>query len=182
METEFDVIVCGAGAAGSTSAGMLAQDKDLRVLLLEAGPRRRRRFSCSRASADSDPTSAPTIETGYFDDPADLREAVEAYRFAEAITEDEAMRPYRGASVIQGKGSNEEVAAYIRTAANTFWHQCGTARAGVDDGAVVDAELRVHGVENLRVADASVPPRVTSGNTMAPSVVIGYRAAQLIRR
>lgn len=129
-----------------------------------------------------DPTSVPAIETGYFDDPADLRDAVEAYRFAEAITEDEAMRPYRGASVLPGKGSDEEIAAYIRTAANTFWHQCGTARAGVDNGAVVDAELQVHGVENLRVADASVLPRVTSGNTMAPSVVIGYRAAQLIRR
>ncbi|MDF2256829.1 GMC oxidoreductase [Streptantibioticus ferralitis] len=80
-----------------------------------------------------------------------------------------------------GGVSDAEVAACIRAAASTFWHQCGTARIGVDGDAVVDSELRVRGLEGLRVADASVLPRVTSGNTMAPCVVIGHRAASLIR-
>ncbi|WP_269857557.1 GMC family oxidoreductase [Streptomyces sp. RPT161] len=131
--------------------------------------------------ADANPASAPVIETGYFDEPDDLRDAVEAYRFAEQIAHTEAMRPYRGSRAIPGGVSDAEVAAYIRAAASTFWHQCGTARVGVDGDAVVDSELRVRGLEGLRVADASVLPRVTSGNTMAPCVVIGHRAAGLIR-
>jgi choline dehydrogenase len=133
--------------------------------------------------ADADPASAPVIETGHFDEPEDLREAVEAYRFAEAIADAEAMRPYRGTHKIPADRSDAGVAAYIRAAATTFWHQCGTARIGADNDsdAVLDAELRVRGVENLRVADASALPRVTSGNTMAPCVVVGHRAAGLIR-
>lgn len=131
--------------------------------------------------ADADPASAPLIDTGFFDEPDDLRDAVEAYRFAESIAHAKAMDPYRGTRAIPGDVSDDEVAAYIRAAASTFWHQCGTARIGLDENAVVDAELRVRGFENLRVADASVLPRVTSGNTMAPCVVIGYQAASLIR-
>ncbi|MCO5974853.1 GMC family oxidoreductase [Actinoallomurus soli] len=129
----------------------------------------------------ADPASAPVIETGYFDEPEDLRDAVEAYRFAQEIAHAPAMGPYRGSRAIPGTVSDAEVAAYIRTAAGTFWHQCGTARIGAGGDAVVDSELRVRGVAGLRVADASVLPRVTSGNTMAPCVVIGHRAAGLIR-
>src|SRR5262249_52781271 len=100
--------------------------------------------------ADACPTSAPVIETGYFDEPHDLRDAVEAYRFAESIADTEAMRPYRGSGAIPGNVSDDQVAAYIRAAASTFWHQCGTARIGVDRYAVVDSELRVRGLERLR--------------------------------
>jgi choline dehydrogenase len=121
------------------------------------------------------------IETGYLTEPEDLRDSVEAYRFAESIAGAEAMRPYRGPHTIPGSLSDAEVAAYIRTAASTFWHQCGTTRVGVDAQAVVDSELRVRGLRNLRVADASVLPRVTSGNTMAPCVLIGHRAAGFIQ-
>lgn len=133
--------------------------------------------------ADADPASAPVIETGFFDEPGDLRDAVEAYRFAEEIAHADAMSPYRGSVAIPGKGSDAELAAYIRTAATTFWHQCGTARVGTDADAdaVVDSELRVRGVEALRIADASVLPRATSGNTMAPCMIIGHRAAALLR-
>jgi choline dehydrogenase len=142
------------------------------------GMRLRSRGSVRLTSAD--PASAPVIETGYFDEPDDLRDAVEAYRFAEQIAGTEAMRPYRGSRAVSGAESDVEIATYIRAAASTFWHQCGTARMGVDAESVVDPELRVRGVEGLRVADASVLPRVTSGNTMAPCVVIGHRAAGLI--
>jgi len=120
------------------------------------------------------------IESGFFDEPDDLGDAVEAYRFAEAIAHAEAMRPYQGSRAIPGKVSDAEVAAYIRAAAVTYWHQCGTARIGLDSDAVVDSELRVRGLAGLRIADASVLPRVTSGNTMAPCVVVGHRAAGLI--
>jgi choline dehydrogenase len=131
--------------------------------------------------ADADPMSPPVIETGYFDEPDDVRDAVEAYRFADEIARSSAMRTYQASRAILESGSDAEVAAYLRTAATTFWHQCGTARMGTDADAVVDSELRVRGVTGLRIADASVLPRVTTGNTMAPSVVIGYRAAGLLR-
>ncbi|MBR7828307.1 GMC family oxidoreductase N-terminal domain-containing protein [Actinospica sp. MGRD01-02] len=132
--------------------------------------------------ADADPASTPVIETGFFTEPEDLHDAVEAYRFAETVADAPAMRRYRGERAIPGPASDADVAAYLRTAASTFWHQCGTARIGAADDAdaVVDHELRVRGTQNLRIADASVLPRVTSGNTMAPSVVVGYRAAALI--
>lgn len=70
---------------------------------------------------------------------------------------------------------------FVRDAAVTFWHQCGTAKMGQDRLSVVDAGLRVRGLDGLRVADASILPRIPVGNTMAPCVVIGERAADLIR-
>ena len=130
--------------------------------------------------ADADPASAPVIETGFLDEPQDVKDAVEAYRFAQTVAGAEAMRPYLGARAIPGDVSDAEIAAYIRAAAVTFWHQCGTARMGIGADAVVDSELRVRGISGLRVADASVLPHVTSGNTMAPCVAVGYRAARLI--
>lgn len=77
----------------------------------------------------------------------------------------------------RGRAAMEQ---FIRNAAVTFWHQCGTAKMGRDPGSVVDHQLRVYGTDNLRIADASIMPRITIGNTMAPCVVIGERAADLI--
>ena len=73
-----------------------------------------------------------------------------------------------------------KVRDYVRRTAITYHHQVGTCRMGVDPGAVVDPRLRVHGIHGLRVADASVMPVVTSGNTNAPTLMIGERAADFI--
>jgi len=70
---------------------------------------------------------------------------------------------------------------YIRDAAMSFWHQTSTARMGRDAMSVVDGNLKVYGVDNLRIADGSIMPRVTTGNTMAPCVIVGERAAEIIR-
>lgn len=70
---------------------------------------------------------------------------------------------------------------FIRRSAVTYWHQSGTAKMGRDDMSVVDNELKVYGVDGLRIADASIMPRITVGNTMAPCVVIGERASDMIR-
>ncbi|WP_253875379.1 GMC oxidoreductase, partial [Mycobacterium asiaticum] len=68
-----------------------------------------------------------------------------------------------------------------RNAVTTYWHECGTAKMGRDSMSVVDGHLKVYGVEGLRVADASILPRITVANTMAPCVVIGERAAEFIQ-
>ena len=74
----------------------------------------------------------------------------------------------------------EEVRRYVRETAITYHHQVGTCRMGDDADAVVGPRLRVHGIEGLRVADASVMPTVTTGNTNAPSIMIGERAAEFV--
>ena len=91
----------------------------------------------------------------------------------------DAFRPYVSHEAIPGVGSKIDD-SFIRDAAVTYWHQCGTARMGLDDMSVVDAQLRVYGIRNLRIADASIMPRITTGNTMAPSVLIGERMAEIL--
>jgi choline dehydrogenase len=74
-----------------------------------------------------------------------------------------------------------ELANYIRNGAFSFWHQTSTAKMGRDEMCVVDADLKVYGIDNLRIADGSIMPRVTTGNTMAPCVIIAERAADILR-
>ena len=81
-----------------------------------------------------------------------------------------------------GDLSGKALEDFIRDAAVTYWHQSCTARMGRDSLSVVDGSLRVYGIDGLRVADASVMPRVTTGNTQAPCAIIGERAAELIRK
>ena len=74
-----------------------------------------------------------------------------------------------------------ELEHFIRDAALTYWHETCTAKMGRDAMAVVDGKLKVYGIDNLRIADGSIMPRVTTGNTMAPCVIIGERAAEVLR-
>jgi choline dehydrogenase len=80
-----------------------------------------------------------------------------------------------------GKLKGIELENFIRDAAITSWHQTCTAKMGRDAMSVVDANLKVYGIENLRIADGSIMPRVTTGNTMAPCVVIGERAGEILK-
>jgi choline dehydrogenase len=75
-----------------------------------------------------------------------------------------------------------ELESFVRDAVTTYWHEACTAKMGQDEASVVDAKLRVYGVENLRIADGSIMPRITTANTMAPCVIIGERAADILRR
>jgi choline dehydrogenase len=70
---------------------------------------------------------------------------------------------------------------FIRDAAGTYWHQTCTAKMGRDSLAVVDGNLKVYGIENLRIADGSIMPRITTGNTMAPCLIIGERAGAILK-
>jgi choline dehydrogenase len=95
---------------------------------------------------------------------------------AAALREWGAVERYPGPSV----DTRDAVRSYVRATAITYHHQVGTCKMGLDEAAVVDPRLRVHGVDGLRVADASIMPTVTTGNTNAPSIMIGERVADFI--
>jgi choline dehydrogenase len=90
------------------------------------------------------------------------------------------LRAFVSREVMPGNLKGRDFGDFVRLAATTYWHPSGTAKMGRDDLAVVDGALRVYGIDNLRIADASIMPRITSGNIMAPCVVIGERAAQML--
>jgi choline dehydrogenase len=120
------------------------------------------------------------IDANTFADPADLKAGIAAVELCREIGNSAALRPFVSREVMPGDLKGRDLENFIRDAATSYWHQCGTAKMGRDAASVVDASLRVYGIENLRVADASIMPRITTGNTMAPSVIIGERAAQMI--
>ena len=94
----------------------------------------------------------------------------------------EAFAGIRKREVLPGPSvkSKADMEAFLRKACSTFFHPVGTCRMGTGSDAVVDPELRVHGVEGLRVADASIMPSITTGNTNAPSILIGWKAAEML--
>ena len=93
-----------------------------------------------------------------------------------------ALRPFVKREVMPGGLKGRDLETFVREAAVSYHHQTGTAKMGRDPMSVVDGNLAVYGVKGLRIADGSVMPRVTTGNTMAPCVVIGERAAEILRR
>ena len=124
------------------------------------------------------------IHANYLGDSAghDLRMLVEAVRISRRIFAQSPFDPYRGAEIHPGADIDDEraIEAFVRRKAETVYHPVGTCRMGNDDEAVVDSELRVHGLHGLRVVDASVMPDLPSGNTNAPTIMIAERAADLI--
>ncbi len=122
------------------------------------------------------------IDPRYLTDEADLRRLVAGLRTARRIFETGALRPYVSGPMAPyaGQGGEEELAQWVRERAETLYHPVGTCRMGADAGSVVDPELRVRGVERLRVADASIMPTLNRGHTHAPAVMIGEKAADLL--
>ena len=130
----------------------------------------------------SDPADPVKIDANYLGDPHDLKELVAGLSMAREIGNSGALRPFTGREIAPGSLNPEELEGFFRDGLGTFWHQCGTARMGRDAMSVVDGKLKVYGVDGLRIADASILPRVTTGNTMAPCVVIGEQASAFLRR
>ena len=132
----------------------------------------------------SDPFDAPVIDPNYFSDSRDVDTLVRALNRAQEILSAPALDEYRGDMLAPGNQvqTDEGMAEYVRQHASTIYHPVGTCKMGGDALAVVDNHLRVHDVEGLRVVDASIMPRVTSGNTNAPTIAIAERAADLIMR
>jgi choline dehydrogenase len=124
-----------------------------------------------------EPEDPVRIEANTLADPADMIAAIAAIERIRAIGNSPNLREFVKREVMPGNLDGPELQNYIRDAASTFWHLVGTAKMGRDEMSVVDSDLAVYGIENLRVADASVMPRITTANTMAPCVVIGEQAA-----
>ena len=129
----------------------------------------------------SNPLDPIQIEENALSDPDDLKAAIACVDLCREIGNSVPLRPFTKREVMPGNLKGAALKNFIRDAASTYWHQTCTAKMGRDSMSVVDANLNVYGIENLRVADGSIMPRITTGNTMAPCVVIGERAAEVIR-
>jgi choline dehydrogenase len=128
-----------------------------------------------------DPSDPVVIEANMFDHPDDMRIAVAAVELAREIGNSAALDRYTRREVQPGDLKGRKLHDFIRNDASSYWHQTCTARMGRDDMSVVDSRLKVHGLDGLRVADGSIMPRITTGNTMAPCIVIGERASDMIK-
>ena len=128
-------------------------------------------------SAPADPAR---IDANYLGDPQDLKDLIAGLSIAREIGNSVALRPFAGREIAPGSLNTAELERFFRDGLGTFWHQSCTAKMGRDAMSVVDGKLKVYGVDGLRIADASIMPRVTTGNTMAPCVVIGEQAAALL--
>jgi choline dehydrogenase len=133
---------------------------------------------------DDKAASAPKIKFNYMSHPDDWADFRRCVRLSRDILQQQPMDPFRGPEIQPGddQTSDAQIDAFIRDNAESAYHPCGTVRMGaVDDPAsVVDPELKVIGVERLRVADSSIFPRITNGNLNAPSIMTGEKAADHI--
>jgi choline dehydrogenase-like flavoprotein len=126
---------------------------------------------------------APVIDPRFYSEPDDLDDMARGLRLARRVLEAPAWERVRGAEIRPGRDvqSDDALKDYIRASSQTCFHPVGTCAMGKDAEYVVDAELRVRGVEALRVVDASIIPRMIGGNTNAPVIMIAEKAADMIR-
>jgi choline dehydrogenase len=130
----------------------------------------------------ANPLDKPAAHFNYLNEAHDLQELVEGYRKINELIMQPAFIAFRGERTdpVPEIKSTSEVGNWIRATASTDFHPCGSCRMGNDDNSVVDAEMKVHGIEGLRVVDASVIPQIISGNLNAPTQMIAARAADFI--
>jgi choline dehydrogenase len=157
----------GAASAWTLAPGLARPDSRGEVLL-----------------ASADPFAAPLVHANFLAEPSDLQAMVRCVELCREIGNAAGCAPFRRREVFPGPLKGAALQDFVRNAAGTYFHQSGTAKMGraSDRAAVVDGQLRVFGIEGLRVADASIMPSIATGNTMAPTVVIAERAAEILRR
>ena len=132
----------------------------------------------------SDPSDMPLINPNYLADPYDREMSIRGLKLAQSILAQDALRPYILAERLPGPDvkTDQDYFDFICTHSKTSHHCAGTCRMGIDQAAVLDPRLRVNGFEALRVADASIMPNVNSSNTNAPTIMIGEKAADMIKQ
>ena len=139
------------------------------------------RGSVSLASAD--PLATPLIDPAFLSHADDLPRMVRGFKLMRRVLQQPALAQQGGRElqVSASAQTDEQIAEFIRSRGDTIYHPVGSCRMGPCADDVVDAQLRVHGVQGLRVVDASIMPRIVSGNTNAPTIMIGEKAAQMIK-
>ena len=187
------------GAFLSTREGLAAPDIQMHFMPVKGSPHGRGEMSpehgyqvhvCqlrpeSRGTirlASADPLAPPLIDPNYLSAPEDVETLYRGVNLAREIGRQAALAPYNAGEAWPGDGvqSRDDLVAAMRDWAETIYHPVGTCRMGVDARAVCDGDLRVNGVEGLRVIDASVMPHLVSGNTNAPTIMIAEKAADII--
>ncbi|SEM19826.1 GMC family oxidoreductase [Streptacidiphilus jiangxiensis] len=148
------------------------------VLFSLQRPRSRGRVGLAGPTVDT----APLIDLGYYSDPRDLDLMVKALRMARSMGEAEALSRWRISELTPGSSAvrDAELRDYVKLATGSYFHLVGSCAMGTGGDAVVDPELKVHGIEGLRVADASVMPSIVAANTNATVLAIAERAAEII--
>jgi choline dehydrogenase-like flavoprotein len=132
--------------------------------------------------SSADPSLAPAIDPKFYDSPDDLEVMVKAFKITRRIMDAEPLAKWRIEDMFTSNvRTDDDIRSALRHRSDTVYHPVGTVRMGTDDAAVVDPQLRVNGVQGLRVVDASIMPTLIGGNTNAPSIMIGEKAADMIR-
>lgn len=130
----------------------------------------------------SKPSDPIQIEANFLSHPDDMKTAIACIELSREIGNSTALKPFTKREIMPGNLKGADLENYIRDAASTYWHQACTAKMGRDPMSVVDGDLKVYGIDNLRIADGSIMPRVTTGNTMAPCIIIGERASEILQK
>jgi choline dehydrogenase-like flavoprotein len=133
--------------------------------------------------ASADPQVAPLIDPAFLKDPDDMARMVRGFKLTRQMLQQDALTRHGGteSKASASAQSDAQIEQFIRNHADTIYHPVGTCRMGHDDGAVIDARLRVHGVTGLRVVDASVMPQVVGGNTNAPVIMMAEKAVDMMQ-
>jgi choline dehydrogenase len=131
--------------------------------------------------AGPNPSDPIEIVANTFSDPADMKALIRAIALCREIGNSAVMSPFVKREVMPGNLAGRALESFVRDAAAAYLHQNCTAKMGRDEMSVVDGRLQVYGIDNLRIADGSIMPRVPTGNTMAPCVVIGEKAAEFLK-
>ena len=131
----------------------------------------------------ADPTEHPDIDPGFLTDPRDMEVLVHGVKQSREIAATAPMSDFVLSEAFPGPQarSDDAIRAHVRLAGKTVYHPVGSCKMGTDTDAVVAPDLKVHGLEGLRVCDSSIMPRLVSSNTNAPTIMIGEKAADLIR-
>ena len=167
-------------SASVSEAGTMELDDfpGITVSAIQTRPYSRGRVSIT----SSDPLKRPTINTNYLSDPRDVEAICKGMMKIRKIIAQPSLAPFAPKECQPGPNvvAADALEGYLRGSASTVYHPVGTCRMGVDDEAVVDPRLKCRGVNNLRIADASIMPVITSGNTNAPAIMIGEKAADMV--